>query len=729
MKERSGNNLSPLPERIQGLSELANNLWWSWNREARALFREIDTLTWRRTRHNAIEVLHRADPARLAECASNRSFLDRYDRALAALHHAVDRGPTWFHHHHAQLSSHTIAYFCAEFGLHNSVPIYSGGLGILAGDHCKTASDLGVPLVGVGLLYTRGYFDQRVGPDGWQQDADEVLDLTITPLARVLNASGEPLTVSVRACDRDLHIGAWRLSVGSVPIFLLETDLEQNHAEDRGLTHRLYAGGSDLRLRQEWLLGVGGVRILRALDIHPAAWHANEGHSSFMLVERLREAIVSGLAWDDATKSVRETSVFTTHTPVEAGHDEFGHGELTACVGPIWEELGVDREQFLDLGRHPENRDVFHMTATAIRLSASVNGVSRLHGQVTRRMWQALWPDRDEAQIPIGHVTNGVHLATWMAIEVMSVLDEVMGDGWDARRDDPDLWDRVLDVDPAKLWGVHCRLKHRLIDYVREEARQRWRTQWPESARVVGAGVLLNPDAFTIGFARRFATYKRADLVFSDAERLRRLLTNPRRPVQIIFAGKAHPADEAGKQMIQDVYGFASDPAFEGRVTFLEDYEMHLAHRLVQGVDLWLNLPRPPLEACGTSGMKAALNGAPQLGTVDGWWAEGFTGENGWAIPQVPEDHESPDQHDADHLYGLLESEIVPLFYERGDDDVPTQWVRRMQHAIAEAGRNFTSRQMMQRYVHHYYVPCMQAATNRTKRGRPSPEPVRSRSS
>ncbi len=708
--------LSALPERLQDLPKLAGNLWWSWSREGRALFREIDPLIWRQTRHNAIDVLRRADPLRIQECASNPSFLARYDRALAEMARALDHSPTWFHQHYGNLSDRRIAYFCAEFGLHNSVPIYSGGLGVLAGDHCKAASDLGVPLVSVGLMYTRGYFDQRVGPDGWQSDVDEVLDPATTALTRVRDASGQPLSVSVRLCGRDLRVSAWRLSAGSVPIYLLDTDLEQNRKEDRVLTHRLYAGGSDRRLRQEWLLGVGGVRLLRALDIHPAAWHANEGHTSFMLVERLREATASGLGWEDAVGAIRATSVFTTHTPVEAGHDEFSHDELTACTGPLWEDLGVERETFLDLARPPGGGDTFHMTAAAIRLSGGVNGVSRKHGQVTRRMWQALWPDREESQVPIGHVTNGVHLATWMAHDLMHLLDEVMGGWWDAYRDDPSLWDQVLELDPARLWAVHRTLKRRLFDYVREDARRRWRNEWPESARVVGAGVLLNPEVFTIGFARRFATYKRADLVFADAERLRRILTDLRRPVQIIFAGKAHPADEPGKQVIQRVYEFASDPTFEGRVTFLEDYEMHLAHRLVQGVDLWLNLPRPPLEACGTSGMKAALNGVPQLGTLDGWWAEGYTGTNGWAIPEAPGDEAEADKHDAEHLYRLLESEIIPLYYDCDDDGVPQGWVKCMQHAIAEAGRKFSGRRMMQRYVRHYYVPCMNAAQNAAKR-------------
>ncbi len=718
MLHRAANEIPTIPDRLRDLATLASNLWWSWSREGRGLFREIDLLVWRQTRHNPIEMLRRVDPERLAECANDPAFVDRYDQVMAELRATLDRQHTWFGTTQGDLADRTIAYFCAEFGLHTSVPIYSGGLGLLAGDHCKTASDLGVPLVGVGLMYTRGYFDQRVGPSGWQEDSDEALDPALTPLVPVLDADGAPALVTVRAFGRDIAVGAWKVMAGAVPIYLLDTDLDRNDPDDRGLTHRLYAGGPDLRLRQEWLLGAGGVRLLRRLGIHPAAWHANEGHATFMLVERLRESMVDGMTWDDALASVRATSVFTTHTPVAAGHDQFAHDETADCIGPVWEEMGVDRDTLLSIGNHPEDGQVFHMTAAAIRLSGHVNGVSRLHGAVTRDVWHHVWPDRDRENVPIRHVTNGVHLATWMANPMMDLLDGVIGPDWGTRRHEPDVWRGIFQLDDEALWNVHQWLKQEFLEYVREDTRRRWRDRWPEPARVAGAGVLLGPHALTIGFARRFATYKRADLPFRDADRLRRLLTDPRRPVQLVFAGKAHPADDPGKHVLQRVYQYASDPAFEGRVTFLEDYEMHVAHRLVQGVDLWLNLPRPPLEACGTSGMKAALNGVPQLGTLDGWWAEGFTGSNGWAIPRVPTENDDVDAHDAEHMYRVLEEEIVPAFYDRREDGVPSRWVDYMKHALVEAGQHFSGQAMMQQYVQDYYVPCMSSARHAWSMGR-----------
>ncbi|MBI3983226.1 MAG: alpha-glucan family phosphorylase [Gemmatimonadetes bacterium] len=695
-----------LPERIAGLGIIASNLWWSWNREARRLFRDIDDILWHQTRHNAVEFLQRADPARLVECAGNAQLVTRYERALAELRHALTREGTWFRARYPEQARATIAYFCAEFGLHNSVPIYSGGLGVLAGDHCKACSDLGVPLVGVGLLYQLGYFDQRIRPDGWQESSDDPINPATVPIVPVLDPSGSPYLVEILTGGRTLHVGAWRLHAGSIPIYLLDTNLEKNHPEDRTVSQRLYSGGPEMRLRQEWVLGVGGVRLLRRLDISVGAWHANEGHATFMLIERLREHIAQGASFADAVNRVRNVSIFTTHTPVAAGHDVFSRDQIQACAGPLWESMGMPREQFFRLGRSPGgDPGQFHMTAAAIRLSGYANGVSSLHGEETRRIWQGLWPKRDASNVPIRHVTNGVHLATWMANPVMELLDAHLGPDWGSCLDDPTSWDRVLTIDEAALWNVHLGLKQRLLGYIREDARRRWRSQEHEPGQLVSGGILLGMGALTIGFARRFATYKRADLMFRDPDRLRRLLVNPRRPVQLIFAGKAHPADEQGKRVLQRVFSFARDPSFEGRVAFLEDHEMHLEHRLVQSVDLWLNVPRVPMEASGTSGMKAAINGVPQLGTLDGWWAEGFTGWNGWAIPRSPADR--ADELDAGHLYTLLEGEIVPMFFDRDDRGVPLNWVERMRQAMREAGQRFTARSMVQRYVREYYLPIL----------------------
>jgi starch phosphorylase len=587
------------------------------------------------------------------------------------------------------------------------VPIYSGGLGVLAGDHCKASSDLGVPLVAVGLFYTRGYFDQQLRLDGWQEDSDDRFDPKITPIEPLVSERGESHLATVEADGRTIYVGAWRMAVGRVPIFLLDTDLEENHPDDRQLLHQLYAGGVELRLRQEWILGVGGVRVLRALGIQPSVWHANEGHAAFMPVERVREYVDRGHTFDEAVGRVRAAGVFTTHTPVPAGHDTFAVQQIEHCTGPVWEQMETTREKFFQIGYHPDaNHGRFHMTAAAFRLSSKVNGVARKHGEVTRRMWQGLWPESSLESVPVTHVTNGVHLATWMSNQMMNLLDEHLGPDWGSRLDQPGLWESVLTLDDERLWKLHMQAKTRLLQFIDDEARRHWRDHWEEASHLVGAGTLLNPDALTIGFARRFATYKRANLIFRDADRIRALLVDQWKPVQFIFAGKAHPADDEGKRVLQEIYSFTRDSQYEGRIAFLEDYDMHMAHRLVEGVDLWLNLPRVPLEACGTSGMKAALNAVPQLGTADGWWAEGFTGMNGWSIPETPAGRD-PDAWDAQHLYELLETQVIPLYYQRDRRGVPTSWVERMKHALAVAGERFTGRQMVQQYARDYYAPAM----------------------
>jgi starch phosphorylase len=698
-----------LPPRIAALGDVARNLRWSWSPEAQALFWSIDYTLWHLTRHNPIALLRLVDPDRLVACAEDSGFLRRYDALLERFAREAAAERTWFGQAYPDLSRRSIAYFCAEFGLHNSVPIYSGGLGILAGDHAKSASDLGVPLLGLGLLYTRGYFDQRLRLDGWQEDVDETFDPTLTPLDRVLGPGGDPGLATVHIGSRPVRVGAWRMMVGRVPIYLLDTDLEENKPADRELTHRLYAGAPDLRIQQEWILGVAGVRVLRALGNDPVAWHANEGHAAFMFLERVRELVAGGVPFDEAVRQVRVTSVFTTHTPVPAGNDAFSLEQLEACAGKIWDEMQVSRDTVARLGKHGTPGDErFHMPVLAIRLSGRVNAVSRRHEEVSRRLWGDLWPGVATAQIPIGHVTNGVHPATWMSRHITDLLDAQLGPDWTERVDEPAFWDRMLTLDEAALWTVHMERKRILARAVREEARRRWADEWKESLHIVGAGTLLDERALTIGFARRFATYKRADLPFHDQERLRRLLVNPWRPVQLVFAGKAHPADEPGKELLQRVYGFTRDPRFEGRIAFLEDYDLHLAHRLVQGVDVWLNVPRVPLEACGTSGMKAALNGVPQLSTLDGWWAEGYDGRNGWAIPLAP-DGADPDSADAGALYDLLEKRVVPLYYARDARNIPVGWVEMMRHAMRVAGQRFTAQRMVREYVTDYYVPAIRS--------------------
>jgi len=709
MTDESG-KIPYLPERLKGLESIALNLWWRWNRRARRMLRAVDPMLWSATRHNPVSQLRRVTPGRLAHLSTDPDFLALYDSVMGEFEAMLAKEDTWFATAHPSVPrERPIAYFCAEFGLHNSIPIYSGGLGVLAGDHCKAASDLGVPLIGVGLLYSKGYFDQKLNLEGWQEDSDEVFDPENMPLVRLTGPDGQVSLTSVMTGDRPVHLGAWRLDAGRVSIYLLDTDLEENDVEDRELTYKLYGGGREHRLKQEWILGVGGVRVLRALGISPGAWHANEGHASFMMVERLRERMLEGDSLDVAVAAVRADTIFTTHTPVPAGHDMFEPEIVDAVCSDYWTEGPLDREAFVALGRHPElDHGRFHMTAAAIRLSSRVNGVSKRHRKVTQELWTSLWPGRDPARVPIGSVTNGVHVASWMSHRVMELLDVVLGPVWEDGADDPSIWERIAEVDDAALWATHVKMKSTLLDFLREQARSRWIELWKEAAHLAGAGTLLSQEPLTIGFARRFATYKRANLLFRDEDRLRRLLTDPKRPVQIIFAGKAHPADDEAKRTMQRVWQLTRDTSFQGRIAFLEDYELHVAHRLVQGVDLWLNVPRVPLEASGTSGMKAALNGVPQLSTLDGWWAEGFSGENGWAIPVA--DGESDDEVDGlDHenLFKILEREVVPLYYRLDERGLPAGWVRMMKEAIRVAGSQFTTARMVREYADRYYAPAL----------------------
>ncbi len=707
-------SLPALPPRISGLIDVVSNLSWSWNRDARALFRDMDDNLWQRCRYDPIRLLRELSPERLAECAADSAFLERYDRVMRDVVRDRSADNTWFFKNHPALSDTTVAYFCAEFGLHHSVPIYSGGLGVLAGDHCKTASDIGLPLVGVGILYRAGYFNQRLRRDGWQEETDDRFDLSATPLEPLVGPDGSACMTVVPLDGRDVRIRAWRLRVGRVPVYLLDSDLEENHPDDRQLLSQLYMGGPELRVRQEWLLGVGGVRVLRALGVNPSAWHANEGHAAFMMVERLREETASGASLDEAISRVRATTTFTTHTPVAAGHDAFGPDLLRPCLERFDASGSVTLDMLMRLGYNPSaNHGAFDVTAAAVRLSGRVNAVSRAHEVVTKRIWAPLWPGCPESSVPIGCVTNGVHIGTWMANAVIGLLDKHFGTDWGARADDPELWNRVLSLDDAALWRVHRGLKRAMMSMAREDGRRAWAARTSDGDQVIGSGVLLDPDALTIGFARRFATYKRANLIFHDVERLLRILTNVERPVQIVFAGKAHPADVPGKQLLEEVYRTTRDPRFEGRIAFLENYDMHFAHVLVQGVDLWLNTPRVPLEASGTSGMKAALNGVPQLSTRDGWWAEGYDGQNGWVIDTAPVEPDSDDAvaHAAEQIYNLLEDEIVPMYYDTGDDGLPSRWLPVMKHAICAAGRRFTSLRMVLEYVHDYYVPAMSGQT------------------
>lgn len=694
-----------MPSKISRLPELAYNLWWSWKPDARALFRLLDETMWRSTQHNPVQMLKEMSEEQLQAAANDSLFYRHYSKVMMELDEELANGHTWFQKHKSQYKGLTVAYFSAEFGLHNSLPIYSGGLGILSGDHAKEASDLGIPLVGVGFMYPQGYFRQRVPSHGWQEAMYEQLDMSQAPIRPAIGPDGGEVRVSVQMGGRIVYARVWHVQVGRVPLYLLDTDVDDNDPWDRELSARLYSGDVESRIRQEIMLGIGGVRALRALGIQPNVWHMNEGHSAFLILECIRELVASGMIFKEAKALVRARSLFTTHTPVPAGHDAFHFDLLERYFSGYWSELGLGRDEFLELGGHEEEwGNGFNMTVLALRMSGQANAVSALHGKISRDMWQGVWDVDDVDQVPIGHVTNGIHVPTWSSNEIHAIFSKYLGPDWVERHDDPALWERVNDIPDDELWDTHLRLKRKMISLFRERARRSWIAGRSDPTQVLTGGTLLNPAALTIGFARRFATYKRAALIFSDFERLRPILLDAHRPVQLIFAGKAHPADDPGKLLIQSVYNFAKHNQLGGRVAFVEDYDMHMARYMVQGVDVWLNTPRRPREASGTSGQKAALNGVPNLSILDGWWVEGYSGANGWAIGKETEldDEGAQDAEDAASLYALLEDEIVPLYYERDRDGIPRGWVAMMRESIRSNVPRFCTRRMLKEYADLY---------------------------
>jgi len=702
--------LSPLPERIARLEELALDLWWSWH-PARDVFRRLDYQLWRATAHNPARMLWLIPREKLEAAATDPEFLARYDKAIAALDDARAARNTWWSHQFPHLNGQTIAYFSAEFALHQSLPIYAGGLGVLAGDHCKEASDLGVPLIGVGFMYPQGYFHQRLSAEGWQEESYEKINWADAPIEQALTPDGRPCVTAVPLGDRSVLVAVWRVRVGRVKLYLLDTDLEENAPWDRDLSARLYGGDRETRIQQEIILGIGGVRTLRALGIEPAVFHLNEGHAGFVVLQRIRDLIEHGATFDAAVDEIRRTTIFTTHTPVPAGHDAFPFHLVETHLAGAWGTLGPNRERFLALGAYDNGGGPqFNMTALAIRSAGSTNAVSQLHGHVTRAMFAPMWPDLPEAQRPVAAVTNGVHVPTWIASELSDLFSKYLGNGWLERHDDPALWEGVLTIPDHELWTVRQALRRYLFTFVRDRARRRWVDEHVGIPRVVAAGTLLDPDALTIGFARRFTGYKRPELVFHDPERLARILNATGRPVQIIFAGKSHPADDIGKHHLQHVYRHALEPMFGGRVAFVDDYDLHVAHFLVQGCDVWLNNPRKPLEASGTSGMKAAINGVPHLSIGDGWWAEGFTGANGWVIDGGVggDNYDAIDAGDADALYRLLEEEVVPAFYERDESQVPRRWIATVKQAIITVAPRFSARRMVKEYTERMYAPALE---------------------
>jgi starch phosphorylase len=709
VQEITPNHFS-LPSRIERLGELAYNLWWTWNPDVQRLYKRIDSNLWEETSHNPIQFLRKVERAKLNAVTHDSHFLDFYDRSMLAFDQYMEREDTWYQNNHGHVDKEVIAYFSTEFGLHETVPIYAGGLGILSGDHLKEASDLGLPLVAMGFLYTKGYFTQIISEDGWQEAQYVKLNFDELPVLPLVDDEEKPATISVELAGREVLVRMWKIQVGRVPLYLLDSNVDGNSDDDRELTSRLYSSDLDLRISQEIILGIGGVRALRKLGHSPAVWHMNEGHSAFLVLERIREQIEKGTSLDEATDYVQAKTVFTTHTPVPAGNDEFPDWLIDKYFGGMQQQLGLSRDEFFDLARHNVNwGETFSMPVLAMRTSNLRNGVSELHGEVAREMWSSLWPDVKTDEVPISHITNGIHTGTWLARRMSHLYGRYLGSDWLENIDDPEIWNAVSDIPDEELWAVRRHLKRKLVIYMRERARSQWGRDEVHPVQVIASGALLNPYALTIGFARRFATYKRADLILSDFERLLKITNKPNMPVQIIFAGKAHPADQPGKLLIQNVYRKVKKAESGGRLVFLEDYDMNLARYLVQGVDVWLNTPRRPNEASGTSGQKAAVNGALNFSILDGWWREGFNGKNGWAIgtDDSHADHKFQDDMDAESLYDTLENEIIPLFYNRSPGDLPVEWIGLMKESIRTLAPEFSMRRMVKAYANELYFELM----------------------
>jgi len=696
---------SNLPGRIQGLDELAYNLWWSWSIEARQLFKSLDTPLWKATGHNPVKLLQQIDTHRLVAASQDIEFLKKYDSIMENFKEAISGPDTWFNKQYPNLNQQVTAYFSLEFAIHNSLPLYAGGLGVLAGDFCKESSDLGLPLVAVGFMYPQGYFHQHISADGWQEQIHEQLNFSEAPISRVVNPEGQPLTVEVPLDARSIHIGVWQVNVGRVKLYLLDTNVEGNSEPDRELSARLYAGDQEMRLEQQIIIGIGGVRILRALNINPVIWHLNEGYTAFIVLERIREYISQGLSFNDALDKIRATTVFTLHTTSASVGDTYSADLIEKYFHRYWESLGLSREAFLQLGAQGTDISSFNMTAFGLRVADRRNGVSQLHGSLCRRAFSYIRPEAEEKDVPIDSVTNGIHVPTWVSPQGASLYEKYLAHDWLKVHDDPLLWQKVMDIPDERIWAMHQWLKTKLISTVKERARERWAEGHIAPEQALAMGALLDTDVLTIAFCRRFTAYKRASLILTDIGRLKRLVRDEFRPVQIVFAGKAHPNDEEGKQLIQEVFSAAKNPEFGGRIAFVEDYDMHMARYLVHGADVWLNTPQPYREASGTSGQKAALNGVPHLSVLDGWWREGYNGKNGWAINSNAElDSADRDRADAEELYRLLEEKIVPLYYDRDLNGLPHGWIAVLKETIRSNAPIFSARRMVKEYAQQMYL-------------------------
>ncbi len=697
-----------LPEELLPLLEITSNVSWSWHADTLALLRRLDPKDWEISGHNPVAMLGRMKQERLEELASDASFLAHMKRVHQMLQTYMSE-PGWWPKTYGGERSGEVAYFSAEFGITECLPIYSGGLGVLAGDHLKSASDLDIPLVAVGLLYQQGYFRQRLNADGWQLELFPRNDFYNMPVEQVRNEDRTPLTIDIEVADNTVKAYVWKAQIGRISLYMLDTNVRDNSPEDRHITGQLYGGDQEMRIRQEVVLGIGGVRMLRALGIHPKAFHMNEGHSAFLGLERIRMIMEDhSVSFDVAMEAVAASSVFTTHTPVPAGNDAFDPELIDKYFSNYWPRLGLSREQFMALGRQEQNdpSEPMSLTVLALRMSNFRNGVSALHGDVSRGLWTSVWPGVPSAELPLTSITNGTHTRTWLSVGMSALYDRYLGPGWDEKPSDASTWQQTNDIPDPELWRTHERRRERLVSFARTRLHKQLQNRGAGQSELAAAQEVLDPEALTIGFARRFATYKRATLILSDIERLEALLTNPHRRVQIIFAGKAHPRDIPGKELIRDIVHISRKEPFRRSMTFLEDYDMNVARYLIQGVDVWLNTPLRPMEASGTSGMKAAANGALNVSILDGWWAEGYTPNVGWAIGsgESYDDLEYQNTVESQALYDLLEKEIVPAFYKRGSDNLPREWIAMMKASIRELAPVYSTNRMVREYAERFYV-------------------------
>ena len=699
--------IAPVQERFWAL---ARNLWWSWDHDSVSLFLDLDPARWNELNHNPVSLLGEFPLARLEARAAELVLHSRINYAYRRLREYLEADRTWGARHAGVLRPRPVAYFSAEFGLHESLPVYSGGLGVLAGDHIKSASDLDIPLVGIGLFYGQGYFRQRLDRNGWQQEEYLETDVNQLPMEAAIGTDGRPIVVEIETRSGRLLAKVWRVKVGRRDLLLLDSDVEGNAPEDRELTSRLYGGDLRIRIRQELLLGVGGLRALKGLGISPGVLHLNEGHSAFAVLEAVRIRMEDeGIKFDVAVPRVSREVVFTTHTPVPAGHDRFDSALVEEHLGPLRESLALTPESFLGLGRENPNNseELFCMTVLALRLSQRANAVSALHGEVSRAMWTGLFRGKPEDDVPIGHITNGVHVPSWLSPQMFRLYDRHLGTGWHQRSSEAKIWEGIESVDDGELWETHLNLKSSLLEFVRRRAVEQAERRGESPEVLQKLGRVLSPDALTIGFARRFATYKRANLILADIEALTSMVNDPKRPVQFVFAGKAHPRDEPGKRILRQIAELMRDPKFSDKFVFVEDYDINVGRHFVQGVDVWLNNPRRPLEASGTSGQKVVLNGGLNLSVPDGWWAEAYDGMNGFSIGagRTHSNMNVHDTRDGEYLLRTLREEVIPLYYQRDRDGLPRGWIRRMKRTIRTLGWRFNADRMVMDYTLKCYVP------------------------